>query len=1135
VATAPETEQHIEQKLVEGNPSLFRPGDIAKKERSSRLLYMKEIELQDRPLPKKKAKLVFNKNVVCFVCGKLFSVEALQHHLQWCMLKQREMNALLPEELRPAPQPQPKLLLPTAHSSKQHYEAFNAESVNLYRNHLPQCTECGRRLPAGQVVGHVSACRINPFPLAVGLTAEEKQRLLEHRQARNSTTHSSWSWTMRKKDEHKHKKPVNSASPRPVTAPAQPPCEPATPGKPLPKDWLAVPADKDVLVSTPTVQSNPSLFRGTDFAEMERKTRLQSWAPSVLSASDTRPREHKEKEKEGGFVKHILCDICLKSLCPDSLRFHKITCKRQRDDQLQMLPVHLRPPSRVSPTRELPRSDDKQSVFEAYNNEARELHHEFMPRCVDCGRRFFDAATLLKHLVACNDNPFPICSRVSPQERQALEKRRSAKNQLGIRVLNVIAAERTPRTPVAQSDRHKPGSGRASPQVGKGSAPPGRGARTPVTVEKSFSLRTPKGLSKQGGKTPKTPRGRTPKLLEGAFSPRAARSTHAAASPSHDPAVSLASLATTTEDNTERKAPVSAPGAEAKDNDALLTVGADPITNHAVLTAPAPPAEAQTQPKRVTANDSDPLAEFTLAAAAMEARTEPIDSGKTDLLDLEVEVELPTNDSAEAEGTPEALDEGLRNPSDPIDPALFLSPSQAGVSWASMVQKLPYQKSDAAHAEREALWTVLDSDSRGQASLDAVEQAVRALLGPQKLFDLKPVLAKAHSAYRDLHRSSRAREVVEFKELRAVLWYLRQYIDYGEKFHGFEGTRDRLLTFGECEKLLARVSQQRGVLEPADAPQVFRSMDADGSGRVPFDEFVFWAISHHLDLEADTDLTPAKRAPALKAAGSPAKTYALGKSASVKSKEKATGKCSPRPKSAVAGTAPGSTEPNAAVTTPNAKADVNTSANENKVKESEQAPDAKATKAAKANSIYEALEAKLPWQKTPEAQQRRAEMFRQFDPNGNGFLSLAELDKGVKEVVQLDKLFAVKPVLLRAFNAARNGSGTQTGTQADYIELKEFRKVLWYLRQYFEYWTIFDRIDSSDDRRIDLAEFTKSVPYLQQIGVVVADPASTFASIDQDGFGKILFDEFCNWAIKVALDADDDDDSQLDLGLQPQA
>jgi len=38
-----------------------------------------------------------------------------------------------------------------------------------------------------------------------------------------------------------------------------------------------------------------------------------------------------------------------------------------------------------------------------------------------------------------------------------------------------------------------------------------------------------------------------------------------------------------------------------------------------------------------------------------------------------------------------------------------------------------------------------------------------------------------------------------------------------------------------------------------------------------------------------------------------------------------------------------------------------------------------------------------------------------MDLNGNGILSLAEVDKGMRDVIKLPILFDLKPVLMRAF------------------------------------------------------------------------------------------------------------------------
>ena len=43
-----------------------------------------------------------------------------------------------------------------------------------------------------------------------------------------------------------------------------------------------------------------------------------------------------------------------------------------------------------------------------------------------------------------------------------------------------------------------------------------------------------------------------------------------------------------------------------------------------------------------------------------------------------------------------------------------------------------------------------------------------------------------------------------------------------------------------------------------------------------------------------------------------------------------------------------------------------------------------------------------------------------MDVNGNGYLSLAEIDKGMRDAIRIPILFDLKPVLMRAYQSARN-------------------------------------------------------------------------------------------------------------------
>lgn len=50
--------------------------------------------------------------------------------------------------------------------------------------------------------------------------------------------------------------------------------------------------------------------------------------------------------------------------------------------------------------------------------------------------------------------------------------------------------------------------------------------------------------------------------------------------------------------------------------------------------------------------------------------------------------------------------------------------------------------------------------------------------------------------------------------------------------------------------------------------------------------------------------------------------------------------------------------------------------------------------------------------------------------------------------------------------AARDKLKSNNPHGDDYVSRAEFRYLLKYLRQYYEYWVAFDNVDQNDDRRI---------------------------------------------------------------------
>ena len=160
-----------------------------------------------------------------------------------------------------------------------------------------------------------------------------------------------------------------------------------------------------------------------------------------------------------------------------------------------------------------------------------------------------------------------------------------------------------------------------------------------------------------------------------------------------------------------------------------------------------------------------------------------------------------------------------------------------------------------------------------------------------------------------------------------------------------------------------------------------------------------------------------------------------------------------------------------------------------------------------------------------ESKNQRERLWKEMDVNGNGFLSLAEIDKGLRDNLRLDEIFKSKPAIRKAYEASRKLNQSSKSKHADdYVTRSEFKSLLFYLRQYFEYYQAFARIDIGDDNRIDLKEFIAATPKLEKWVGKIKDPKKEFEWIDSNGGGQITFDEFLVWATSKNLDLDDDDD-----------
>ena len=125
-----------------------------------------------------------------------------------------------------------------------------------------------------------------------------------------------------------------------------------------------------------------------------------------------------------------------------------------------------------------------------------------------------------------------------------------------------------------------------------------------------------------------------------------------------------------------------------------------------------------------------------------------------------------------------------------------------------------------------------------------------------------------------------------------------------------------------------------------------------------------------------------------------------------------------------------------------------------------------------------------------------------LDYNGNGLVSLAEIDKFI---VERYPAYDNKPVLIRSMKAADADSD-------GFITRKEYGLLFQYIYQYDKYWHHFESIDKDGDRRISKGEF--NVLAGRVFGAI---DDGMFERIDTNQGGYILFREFCDYVVKTKV------------------
>merc|ERR1719310_482429 len=132
-------------------------------------------------------------------------------------------------------------------------------------------------------------------------------------------------------------------------------------------------------------------------------------------------------------------------------------------------------------------------------------------------------------------------------------------------------------------------------------------------------------------------------------------------------------------------------------------------------------------------------------------------------------------------------------------------------------------------------------------------------------------------------------------------------------------------------------------------------------------------------------------------------------------------------------------------------------------------------------------------------------LWKRIDFNGNNIVSLAEIDK---LCVEKYPLLNHKPALMRAYKMTISKKGGGDGD--DWVERKEFKRLLANLFYFNKIFWVYDMVDNDKDRRLNYQEFKQC---LAVCGTQMSDSQARqeFHKVDRNGGGIILFDEFCRY------------------------
>ncbi len=172
-------------------------------------------------------------------------------------------------------------------------------------------------------------------------------------------------------------------------------------------------------------------------------------------------------------------------------------------------------------------------------------------------------------------------------------------------------------------------------------------------------------------------------------------------------------------------------------------------------------------------------------------------------------------------------------------------------------QKLPCNKDDKDLEIRIKLFKDFNRSEKRYISYKRLQISIVNYLELPNIIrdstDANPIRLAANAAMNKYIRCNKIDCVLEWREFRIFLYYLKQYFTYMEIFKVNKKPEEHIINFEEFKKAVPQMNKFGVKLTEIEAQIRFKKLDIDKDGNISFDDFCSYLIQNSIDLEDDKD------------------------------------------------------------------------------------------------------------------------------------------------------------------------------------------------------------------------------------------------------------------------------------------